>query len=126
VDDDGLLDGLEQRSVRAIEDAFQPLPEIPESQFESRFCVRIGDTDMNRHVNHVHYVQWALETLTGHTPKGGVPVEMEAGYRAEARFGDNIIARARDLGGGLFDHQLVLESDGRELTKLRTRLGENP
>jgi len=121
VDDDGLLDGLEQRPVRAIEDAFQPLPEIPESQFESRFCVRIGDTDMNRHVNHVHYIQWALETLTGHTPKGSVPVEMEAGYRAEARFGDNIIARARDLGGGLFDHQLVLESDATELTRLRTR-----
>ena len=33
VDDDGLLDGLEQRPVRAIEDAFQPLPEIPECQF---------------------------------------------------------------------------------------------
>jgi medium-chain acyl-[acyl-carrier-protein] hydrolase len=123
VDDNGLLDGLEQRPERAIEDPFDPLPELKGSQFESRFCVRLGDTDMNRHVNHVHYVKWALESVTGHAQEGTVPLEMEAGYRAEARFGDNIVAQARDMGGGLFGHRLVLESDGRELTRLRTRWG---
>ncbi|MCJ7500681.1 thioesterase [bacterium] len=123
VDDNGLLDGLEQRSVRAIEDPFNPLPEFKESHFESRFCVRLGDTDMNRHVNHVHYVQWALESVARHASEGTVPLEIEAGYRAEARSGDTIIAHARDMGGGFFGHRLVLESDGKELTRLRTRWG---
>ena len=120
VDDNGLLDGLEQRSMRAIEDPFNPLPEFKEPQFESRFCVRLGDTDMNRHVNHVHYIQWALESVIRHVPEGSIPLEIEAGYRAEARFGDNVVARARDYGGGLFVHDLIRESDGVELTRLRT------
>ena len=120
VDDNGLLDGLEQRPVRAIEDPFDPLPELQESQLESRFCVRLGDTDMNRHVNHVYYIQWALESVVGRAPDRSVPVEMEAGYRTEARFGDNVIARAQDEGGGMFLHQIVHESDGLELTRLRT------
>lgn len=125
VDDGGLLDRLEPRPMRAIDDAFDPLPELTDSQFESRFCVRLSDTDMNRHVNHVHYIQWALESAARHTPEGSVPLEMEAGYRAEARFGDNIIARVQDLGAGTFCHQLVRESDGRELTRLQTRWGQN-
>lgn len=124
-DDGGLLDALEARPVRAIEDTFDPLPELKESQLESRFCVRLGDTDMNRHVNHVHYVQWALESVSRHTPKESVPLEIEAAYRAEARFGDNLVARARDEGGGLFTHQLLLESEGTELTRLRTKWGKN-
>jgi len=124
-DDGGLLDALESRPVRAIEDAFDPLPELEEPQLESRFCVRLGDTDMNRHVNHVHYVQWALESVSRHAPEESVPLEMEAAYRAEARFGDNLIARARDAGGGLFTHQLLLESDGTELTRLRTKWARN-
>ncbi|MDF1525078.1 MAG: hypothetical protein RRA15_13835 [bacterium] len=48
---------------------------------------------------------------------------MEAGYRAEARFGDNVVAKVQDLGAGLFNHQLVRESDGKELTRLVTRWG---
>jgi medium-chain acyl-[acyl-carrier-protein] hydrolase len=120
VDDNGLLDGLEQRSVRAIEDLFDPLPELQGSQLESRFCVRLGDTDMNRHVNHVHYVQWALESVIRHAPEGSVPIQIEAGYRAEARFGDNVIVRAQDEGDGMFLHQIVRESDNLELTRVRT------
>lgn len=123
VEDNGLLDGLEQRHVRALEDPFDHLPEIHESPTESRFIVRISDTDMNRHVNHVHYIQWAIESVTQLAPEGRVPLEMEAGYRAEARLGDNVLARANELGEGIFIHQLVREADGVELTRLRTRWG---
>lgn len=125
VDDNGLLDDLHPRPVRAIEDAFEPLPELKDLQFESRFCVRRGDTDMNQHVNHVHYVQWALESAARNAPEGSVPLEMEVGYKAEARLGDDIIARGKDQGEGIFHHQIILESTGRELTRLRTRWDEN-
>ena len=121
--DDGLLDVLEPNPVRAIEDTFEPLPELTDFQSESRFCVRLGDTDMNRHVNHVHYIQWALESIAGFTPENSAPLVIEAGYRAEAHFGDNLAARARDEGNGVFVHQIARESDGLELTRLRTLWG---
>jgi len=117
----GLLDELEPRPVRALDDPFLPFPEMGAPHFESMFRVRIDDTDINRHVNHVHYIQWALESAEKLAKEGAVPLEMEAGYRAEARFGDNVIARVRDMGEGFFHHQLLRESDGKELTRLRTR-----
>ena len=121
--DDGLLKGLEVNPARAIDDAFYPLPELTDPRSESRFCVRLGDTDMNRHVNHVHYIQWALESVAEHAHEKTVPVAIEAGYKAEAHFGDNLIARARDEGDGVYVHQIVRESDGLELTRLRTIWG---
>lgn len=124
VDDKGLLDDLKPRPVRALDDPFNPLPELKEPQTEARYCVRLGDTDMNRHVNHVHYIQWAVESVNHLAARGVVPLEVEAGYRAEARFGDNVVAVVQDLGEGLFHHQLLKESDGRELTRLRTRWGK--
>ena len=78
-DDDGLLSRLEPRNSRAIEDAFDPLPELREPRLESKFCVRLGDTDLNRHVNHVHYIQWALESVARELPAGFLPLEIEAG-----------------------------------------------
>ncbi len=120
-DDEGLLDRLEPRPVRAIEDDFNTLPELVEAQWETRFSVRLSDTDLNRHVNHVHYIQWALESITGCVPERSHPGTMEAGYRAEVRFGDTVIARAREAGEGVFHHKLLRESDGRELTRLRTK-----
>lgn len=122
-EDGGLLDPLETRPVRAIEDPFAPLPELKDRQFEARFCVRPADTDLNRHVNHVHYIQWALDTVGRHAPVKSVPLEIEASYRAPAREGDTVISRARDAGEGFFIHQLVLEPDGTEATRLRTKWG---
>lgn len=123
VDDNGLLDGLKPRPVRALDDPFHPLPGLEAPHAEARFMVRLSDTDLNRHVNHVHYIQWAVESVSRLAAGGMVPLEVEAGYRAEARFEDNVTARAQDLGEGLFHHQLLRDGDQKELTRLRTRWG---
>jgi acyl-ACP thioesterase len=121
VDDNGLLDGITPHPARALEDDFAPLPELETAETESRFRVRLSDTDLNRHVNHVHYIQWALDSIPGDILEKKQPMVIEVGYRGEARYGDDIISRVGAVGDGTYLHQLVRESDGKELTRLRTR-----
>ncbi len=80
-------------------DKKQPLPmEAPappdNDTWQSRFYIRPGDIDTNRHVNNIRFVEWALDTL---------PVEITAthsvhrvlvDYRNELIFGDDVYATA--------------------------------
>jgi len=79
------------------------------------------DLDINRHVNHTVYVQWALEALPRELLLETAPAEIEVAYRAEAFYGDEIAARAQvEDAGRSFRHQIVNASTGAELARLRT------
>lgn len=108
---------------RALDDDFAALPVLTEADHELPFRVRLGDLDINQHVNNVVYAGWALEALPEPWQQSHRPAAIEIAYRSEAFFGDRIISRAQacpvgDASG--FLHQLVSEADGRELTRLRT------
>ena len=107
---------------RAIEDDFDPLPALASAEYELPFRVRIGDLDINQHVNNVVYAGWALETLPEEWQQRYRLAEIEIAYRSEAFFGSRIAARAQSLADGRpgFLHQLADGADGRELTRLRT------
>ena len=105
---------------RMIHDTFTSLPVSVDSNCELPFRVRHSDLDINRHVNNTVYVDWALETL----PKDAIgqyrPVTIEVSYRAEANYGDRVLSRSCfSSADGRSLHQLVRESDGRELARLR-------
>ena len=108
---------------RALKDDFEPLPKLENLSREEPFKVRIADLDMNRHVNHTVYVEWALESLPREILEGFCLAELEVGYRAEAFYGDIVLARAEVTQEGnpaTFLHQLVNEQNGKELTRLKT------
>jgi len=100
---------------------FPRLEAVDEPDRELPFRVRMSDLDPNDHVNHAEYVGWALETPPTELLRSHRPSEVVVVYRREARYGDRVLARVRDRGAGVFDHQLLRESDGAELTRLRTR-----
>lgn len=108
---------------RAVEDNFPPLPELPKIEREKEFPVEIGHLDLNRHVNNVIYVQWALEAMPTQILWEKVPKEIEVNYRAEAVYGHNILSRVymADQRNFEFWHQIVNSQNGRELARLRTR-----
>jgi medium-chain acyl-[acyl-carrier-protein] hydrolase len=87
--------------------------------------------DLNKHVNNVVYIQWALEAVPEDVLTRRRPVELEVSYRAEAFYGDAVLSRAgADPGaatspagstsGPVFLHQIVNARTGAELTRLRT------
>ncbi len=105
---------------RALEDDFPKLPRTGSWGFEQSFRARTGDLDLNRHVNHAVYAEWALETVPLSRIQERRLSEIEIAFIGEAVSGETILSRAEETGPGIFLHQLVKEEDGREITRLRT------
>lgn len=107
--------------VRALNATFSTLPAIEKSEYELRLPVLRGDLDVNRHVNNTVYAGWALETIPEEVDSSCRLASIEIGFRAEALYGDNIVARTAKTEGGLcYLHSIENSKDGRELARLRT------
>lgn len=100
------------------------LPHPEQTMYGRTFDVRYHDLDVNRHVNNVHVLEWALETL---------PVEVHESYRCtqvalqfvgETQHGDSVQATAHveEEGTDLHvRHALQHMEDGRTLTVAQTQ-----
>lgn len=111
---------------RAVEDDFASLPELgAEAEHTRRYDVLRRDLDMNGHVNNSVYVDWALESLPQQLARNARVAELEIGFRAEAHYGEEIVARCAGTGSGTapdsYIHQVRSAADDRELARLRTR-----
>lgn len=113
------LPDLPTHPRRVVEDDFASLPTLAEHDCELPFRVRFSDLDINRHVNNTVYVDWALETRPSELIGKFRPAAVEVSYRGEANYGDRVLSRAKQLDTTTSLHQLLRESDGRELTRLR-------
>lgn len=108
---------------RVIEDRFATLPTIEKEQGGTQFTVRRSDLDLNRHVNHMVYAGWALDAVPDDLAARYKPVSLEIGYRAEALAGEEVTVSSKctEENGNILVIHRISASDGRELTRLRTR-----
>jgi acyl-ACP thioesterase len=109
---------------RALADDFPPLPGVEEPAREVELPVMLRDLDMNRHVNHAVYLEWAFEAIPPELLEHGLPEDIEIAYLAEAGPGDRISTAASPLPprdrGPAYAHRISLDGGGRELARLRT------
>jgi len=110
-------------SQRVIDDRFESLPKLSDGYFELPFRVRHGDVDLNRHVNSIVYIDWALETLPPDRIGRLRPTAVEISYRAEAYYGDRIFSRCGFVSEAppVTLHTLVSEETGKEVARLRVK-----
>lgn len=109
---------------RAIPDNFESLPVIEKVNFELPFRIRMSDLDLNQHVNHVSYIEWAMETMPPEILKKYQPIQLEISFRGEAFYGDRVLSRTQIVNGDSHQiclHQIVHEKNGKELTRLKSR-----
>lgn len=111
---------------RAIDDNFAPLPAL--DSYDTAFPFRVGraDLDINNHVNNVVYVGWALETVPIDIANNNRLLDLEIAYRAEALYGENIVAKSTviaDAAGITCLHQISRAEDGAEHARVLTRWG---
>ncbi len=97
---------------RALEETWAKLPPVEAPDHRGRFAIRRSDLDVNVHVNHVSYLEWALETLDLEFFAGRRLVELEIDFLAELTYGDAVVTEAQTLDGG--DSTVVLFSVKRE------------
>lgn len=105
---------------RLLDDPFEKLPELAAAGHERAFDVRFADLDLNRHVNNVVVIGWALEALPHEVLAGRRLAELEIEFRAESLLGDRVVAQTQLAGDGSFLHRVVRPADGRELARART------
>lgn len=87
------------------------------------FVVRKADIDRNRHVNNVRFSDWMLESAPEEFCAGKTLCGMQIIYRAEAVYGDSVIARGAAVAesdGREFLHGLYRLSDGQELVRAKS------
>jgi acyl-ACP thioesterase len=95
------------------------LPGQEESRVLRRFAVRRADIDRNRHVNSRHYLEWILEATPAEICVERRPGNIELMFRAEAVYGDSVLARGSLPGEGVCLYGLFREADGQELARAR-------
>lgn len=121
---DGHIPDYPLLQQRVIGDEFAPLPRMTSPEAELSFRVGRGDLDLNRHVNNVVYAGWGLETVPEEVAERCRLVELEISFRAEALYGETVLARCQKLSGEaepVFCHQIVRGDGGTELTRLLSR-----
>lgn len=107
---------------RAIRSDFEPVPTVGQADLERSFRVRMSDLDWNRHVNHVAYIAWALETALPDFLERHRPAEIEVDFRGQAFYGETVLCRAQSLPSGgepTIVYQIIKAEDRKELAKLR-------
>src|SRR5690625_2639492 len=108
----------------AVEHDFPSLDVPDEYEHAAEFNVRHSDLDMNRHVNNVRYVEWALESLPLELADAYSLAELDVQFKAETYAGDRVratAARESDDGHQVsYLHRVVALKDNREVAVLRT------
>lgn len=113
---------------RAWPEAFgEKIPAVAGDARERALSVRRGEIDVNGHVNHVHFIAWALEAVDEARWSTGRVASFDVEYQAEALPGDVVVARASPDDGGLrWRHEVVRPADGRVLIRAQSTWAPNP
>jgi medium-chain acyl-[acyl-carrier-protein] hydrolase len=107
---------------RALPDVFRKRVVAPtEATHVKEFDVRRHDIDLNHHVNHVHFLTWALEALPDTQCQTFQLVALDVEYLAEALPGERVRSECCGSDGlAHWQHQVVRSNDERVLLKMRS------
>jgi medium-chain acyl-[acyl-carrier-protein] hydrolase len=100
----------------------EAIPAIQHINHEKHFSVRKADIDVNQHVNHVHYVTWALETIPMEITDTCKLQRIRIDYKKETLHGSTIHSRTeiQDLDHGYRCLHAISDQDGQEKCVLMT------
>lgn len=110
--------------TRPLQFASRRVPALERANHARRFDVRFSDLDLNRHVNNVRYVEWALEAVPKAVLTAQYPVDLDITFRAEITFGATVVAQAQRLvkaDGTAFLHAVRRAEDDEIAVQARTQ-----
>jgi acyl-ACP thioesterase len=82
----------------------------------------MSDLDWNRHVNHVAYIGWALETASPDFLERHRPAVIEVDFRGQAFYGETALCRMQSSSADrepTIVYQIIKSENRRELARLR-------
>lgn len=80
----------EEQSI--LQNLSKKLEPIDQAIYVKEFHVHRFDTDMNKHVNNIRYLQWTMESIPEEVVDHYFLFAIEGRFIAEAQFGDTVIS----------------------------------
>lgn len=85
------------------------------------FIVNRFDTDMNRHVNNIRYLQWVIESIPEDIIDHYYLHEIDGRFISEAQFGDTVLSLTnKDLLDNSFQHTIKIKGINTVCATART------
>ncbi len=109
---------------RVIEYEGRAIPRVKKPELTTELIVRPTDFDLNGHINHVHYMEWALDVVPEEVKSGYAPCDIEVMYRNEYRDRLPLIVESSAIAGvgdPAFLHSIKRSDDLKEVARLRSR-----
>jgi acyl-ACP thioesterase len=99
------------------------IPGLSDPDNTMTFNVRRSDLDINRHVNNVRYIEWAMEALP---PDAGSVREFDIEFHAECIYGDTVLSEI-SVGdsSNTYLHGITKKSDSTRLAVAQSRLASS-
>uniref|UniRef100_UPI0040488DD3 acyl-[acyl-carrier-protein] thioesterase n=1 Tax=Mariniflexile sp. TaxID=1979402 RepID=UPI0040488DD3 len=86
-----------------------------------QFKVNRFDTDMNRHVNNIRYLQWVIESIPEDIVDNYYLHEIDGRFISEAQFGDTVLSLTNiDIENGSFVHTIKIEGSDKVCATAKT------
>ncbi|AER67504.1 acyl-ACP thioesterase [Thermovirga lienii DSM 17291] len=106
-----------------LEVSFQELLLPEKVDVKKTIQVAVTDLDMNFHVNNVHYLRWALDTIPVEILKEYKPKGVEIAFKRPAFYGDSVISEVgidKNSCSILCRHHIYGEKDGQSMAVIST------
>jgi medium-chain acyl-[acyl-carrier-protein] hydrolase len=83
---------------------------VDNSDYQSKFKVNRYDTDMNKHVNNIRYLQWVIESVPEEIVDNYYLHSIDGRFIAEAHYGQTVISLTKnDTKDKSFIHSIKIE-----------------
>lgn len=94
---------------------------VKSPEITKEFHVRKHDLDLNRHVNNVRYIEWALEAVPDSIFESRPLASLDIIFKSECLYEDEITSAAEQSESGRFKHTLIRKSDEKAVAIMESR-----
>ena len=86
-----------------------------------QFKVNRFDTDMNKHVNNIRYLQWVIESIPEDIADNYSLYEINGRFISEAQYGDTVLSLTNtDIVNDSFVHTIKIEGSNKVCATAKT------
>ena len=91
-----------------------------------QFKVNRFDTDMNKHVNNIRYLQWVIESIPEDIADNYSLYEIDGRFISEAQYGDTVLSLTNtDIENESFVHTIKIEGSNKVCATAKTLWRKN-
>jgi acyl-ACP thioesterase len=102
-------------------DISQKIDPIDSASYTEKFMVNRYDTDMNKHVNNIRYLQWLIESLPEELIDNYYLHFIDGRFVAEAEYGDIVISTTKkDVDENSFIHTIKIQGSNKVCSTAKT------